>query len=326
MTTSARPRPFRSPSFPPVPVRSFRLSAPVSGRFLFLPFRLPPLSLRLPSVPDTQLPVLPFCPPRLPPPSGFLRAPVSSFDSSGSSPSLPPGFPFGLSGSAYSASCSFPFALPRFAPTAVPQVLPLSLGSYSLSSRICPCVRSLRFHPGRPVLPLRSRPFRIPLLGLRFFLSPLQRSASRWLPACPPRFPLPLSLVPRFGLPPSLRSPPSAFASFGSLPSGFGTQLRCSSVHRFTVCLTVALRAACLPSRVQAFPLAPLPLRFLRFRSALGSGYWACRYTLKTEHRFLILLYYVKTSLSLRFGQAFGLLVSVSYTHYCASTSDLSTT
>ena len=60
--------------------------------------------------------------------------------------------------------------------------------------------------------------------------------------------------------------------------------------------------------------------------SALGSGYWAHRYTLKTEHRLFILQLYLKTSLSLRFGQAFGLLVSVSYTHYCASTSDLSTT
>ena len=40
----------------------------------------------------------------------------------------------------------------------------------------------------------------------------------------------------------------------------------------------------------------------------------------------LSLLHYLKTSLSLRFGQAFGLLVSVSYMHYCTSTSDLSTT
>ena len=48
-------------------------------------------------------------------------------------------------------------------------------------------------------------------------------------------------------------------------------------------------------------------------------------YTLKTEHCILF-LHYSRHSLSLRFGQAFGLLVSVSYTHYCASTSDLSTT
>ena len=57
-------------------------------------------------------------------------------------------------------SCSFPFALPCFAPTAVPQVLPFSSAFYSFLSRICPCVRSLRFHPAFTVLPLRSRPFR----------------------------------------------------------------------------------------------------------------------------------------------------------------------
>ena len=57
-------------------------------------------------------------------------------------------------------SCSFPFALPRFAPTAVPQVLPFFSAFYSFSSRICPCVRSLRFHPAFAVLPLPSRPFR----------------------------------------------------------------------------------------------------------------------------------------------------------------------
>ena len=49
---------------------------------------------------------------------------------------------------------------------------------------IRPCVRSLRFHPGFPVLPLRSRPVRTPLLGLCFFLSLLQASASQWLPLC----------------------------------------------------------------------------------------------------------------------------------------------
>ena len=56
--------------------------------------------------------------------------------------------------------CSFPFALPCFAPTAVPQVLPFSSAFYSFLSRICPCVRSLCFHPAFAVLPLRSRPFR----------------------------------------------------------------------------------------------------------------------------------------------------------------------
>ena len=47
-------------------------------------------------------------------------------------------------------------------------------------------------------------------------------------------------------------------------------------------------------------------------------------YTLKTEH--CVPLQSFESSLSLRFGQAFGLLVSVSSTRYRASTSDLSTT
>ena len=47
-------------------------------------------------------------------------------------------------------------------------------------------------------------------------------------------------------------------------------------------------------------------------------------YTLKTEH--CVPLQSFESSLSLRFGQAFGLLVSVSSMHYCTSTSDLSTT
>ena len=276
MTTSARLLPFRSPSFPPVLVRSLRLSAPVAGRFLFLPLRSASLSFRAAPVPDTQLPVLPFCPPRVPPPSGFLRAPVSSFDSSGSSPSLPPGFPFGLSGSAYSAPCSFPFALPCFAPTAVPQVLRFSSAFYSLSSSVSPCVRSLRFHPASfPPLSFRFAPVR---LGSRYSASassfpsfhappyggfPCARGALRFLSSA--SFALVFRRFPCFALS-SFRSCP--LVTFHSL----GTQLRCSSLHRFTVRLTVALRAACLPSRVQAFPLTPLPLRFLRFRFRLRFG------------------------------------------------------
>ena len=143
--------------------------------------------------------------------------------------------------------------------------------------------------------------------------------------------------LPSLRFPPSLRSPPSPFGFFGSLPSGFGTWFCCSSVHRSRFRLTVASSF-----RLPTFSGLGLPLSFLLpfvssgsafrplcFRSAsstLGSGYWAHRYTLKTEHRFSYSASYLKTSLSLRFGQAFGLLVSVSYTHYCASTSDLSTT
>ena len=83
--------------------RSLRLSTPVSRCFFFLPLPSPLLSLPALPLPDTQLPVLPFSPPPVPPPSGFPNAPDLSFNSSGSSPSLPPGFPYGLSGSAYSA-------------------------------------------------------------------------------------------------------------------------------------------------------------------------------------------------------------------------------
>ena len=69
-------------------------------------------------------------------------------------------------------SCSFPFALPCFAPTAVPQVLPSSSGSYALSFRLRPCSRALRFHPAFAVLPLPSRPFRIFTTQLLFLPFP----------------------------------------------------------------------------------------------------------------------------------------------------------
>ena len=105
--------------------------------------------------------------------------------------------------------------------------------------------------------------------------------------------------------PPSLRSPPSPFGFFGSLPSGFGTQFRCSSFHRSRFRLTAATSfrlptfsglglplsfllpfvssgSAFPPFTSRSFPSFPLP------SSALGSGYWAHRYTLKTEHRLFI--------------------------------------
>ena len=109
MTTSARPFPFspRSPlSFQSASFgsfRSFRLSAPVSRCLLFLPLQLASLSFRSLPVPDTQLPVLPFSPPSVPPPRGFPNALTSSFVLVRSSSSLPTGFPFDLSDSAYSA-------------------------------------------------------------------------------------------------------------------------------------------------------------------------------------------------------------------------------
>ena len=117
-------------------------------------------------------------------------------------------------------------------------------------------------------LSFRFAPVRLgsSLLSLCFFLPPLQHSASQWLPACPPLSALPLSFASRFGFPPSLRSPPSPFGSFGSLRSGLGTRFRRSSFHRNLVCLTAALHVACLPSRVQAFPLASFVSAFPQLR------------------------------------------------------------
>ena len=115
MTTSARPFPFlpRSPrSFRPASfasVHSFRLSIPVSRYLIFLPLVSASLSFCFHLVLDTQLPVLPFSPPSVPPPRGFPNALTFSFVQIRSSPSLPPGFPFGLSGSAYSAFLFVPF-------------------------------------------------------------------------------------------------------------------------------------------------------------------------------------------------------------------------
>ena len=109
MTTSARPFPFLPPSFPPASVHSFRLSAPVSRRFLFLPLASASLSFRFCLVPDTQLPVLPFSPPSVPPPRGFPNALTFPFVLARSSPFLTPGFPFASLGSAYSAFLFVPF-------------------------------------------------------------------------------------------------------------------------------------------------------------------------------------------------------------------------
>ena len=115
MTTSARPFPFLPRSLLPfrlasfASVHSFRLSAPVSRRFFFLPLRSVLLFAPLAPLPDTQLPVLPFSPPSVPPPSGFPNALAPSFVLARSSSSLPTGFPFGLSDSAYSASLFVPF-------------------------------------------------------------------------------------------------------------------------------------------------------------------------------------------------------------------------
>ena len=115
MTTSARlfpflprsPLPFRLASF--ASVHSFRLSAPVSRRVFFLPHRAVLLFAPLAPLPDTQLPVLPFSPPSVPPPSGFPNALTFPFVLARSPPFLTTGFPFAALGSAYSALLFVPF-------------------------------------------------------------------------------------------------------------------------------------------------------------------------------------------------------------------------
>ena len=284
MTTSARPFPFSSASslrfrsVPLLPFRSFRLSTPVSRRFLFLPFRLTPLSLCLPSVPDTQLPVLPFSPPPVPPPSGFPNAPDLFFNSSRFSPSLPPGFPFGLSGSAYSALLFVPF---RSSPL---RSHSRSTGAAFFFRILLPILQASSMRPLAPlppsfvssaVLPLPSRPFRIfatwslflPFPSSTFRLTGAFRVPSALLASSQSPFTL------RF--PPSLRSPLSPFGSFGSLRSGLGTQFRCSSFHRSQPRLTAAAVAR-LPSLSGSglplsflLPRSPLPFRSASFASAL---------------------------------------------------------
>ena len=201
--------------------------------------------------------------------------------------------------------CLFPFALPCFAPTAVPQVLQLPSGSTlpSADSSMRPFTSVPPSFVASTVFPLRSRPIRTPLLGLCFFLSLLQASASQWLPLCRSR--PPLSFVSSGSL---LTCPPSApaFVSSSSLPRlptsfplsvlfrgsfpavsfdlgshPFGSvppPLSSASVLGSAALLFTApgfasqllLPFACLPSRVQAFPLTSF-VPFVASRSALPS-------------------------------------------------------
>ena len=128
-----------------------------------------------------------------------------------------------------------------------------------------PCSRSLRFRPGLPVLPLRSRPFRTPLLSLCFFLSPLQVSASQWLPPCPPRFcflsSASYALVSRLRFSPPVRFRFPRFVSSASVPFGSVRQGRLRL--RYSVPLLFLsphrdLASQRLP-RVLAFPLGFRP-------------------------------------------------------------------
>ena len=149
------------------------------------------------------------------------------------------------------------------------------------------------------VFPLRSRPVRTPLLGLCFFLSLLQASASQWLPLCrsalrlvslasfvtpsapafvsssiclgsPLLFPSRFSSVVRS--PPSLPFPPSPFGFFGPFRSGFGTRFRCSSLHRSRFRLTAATSFRLPSLSGSGLPLNFLrPFRFLQVRISFGS-------------------------------------------------------
>ena len=90
----------------------------------------------------------------------------------------------------------------------------------------------------------------------------------------------------------------------------------CCHAFRFTLVLSLPafLFSASLFRNTGATSVADLlfPARSFPLAYALGSGYSALgEYTLKTEHHYHFCIY-LKTSLSLRFGQAFGLLVSVS--------------
>ena len=279
MTTSARPFPLPFPfvssgSLPLLfgfPLRfpvasSFFPSDSLRFRFVYLQFRILSFLFFLSALRRFRLPVA------FPTPRHFLSSlpdlPRSAQLVSHSSLSVP----------LIQRSCLFPFALPCFAPTAVPQVLrypPPSTASFPDSSMF-------PFAPLppwiSPVLPLRSRPFRTPLLGLRFFLSPLQASASQWLPLCPPRFPHPLRLVLRFGFPPSVLPSVPFFGSSVFLlrarslsgfvrqgrSSGFGTRLSCSSFHRFTARLTAASPCRLPSLSGSGLPLSSFPC--LRFR------------------------------------------------------------
>ena len=161
--------------------------------------------------------------------------------------------------------CSFPFALPCFAPTAVPQVLPFSSAFYSFLSRICPCVRSLCFHPAFAVLPLRSRPFRF-FATWPLFL-PFPSSTFRLTGASR----VPSALPSASQLRSSLR-----FSSFALFPAGHFRSLWFPSLRaRYSVPLLFlsplhGLPHSGSPCRLPSLSGSGLPLSFLA--SALGSG------------------------------------------------------
>ena len=169
--------------------------------------------------------------------------------------------------------CSFPFALPRFAPTAVPQVLTF---------------RSASFRP----LPFRYFPLPTPFLSsVRLSLPATQPSVLPFLffpvppYSCFPGAPPPLSL-PRF--------PPSPRPGFPCLPSGF----------LYSALLLVSFRPSLIHSRscssgaylMLSLSVFPLPFRFLSSASLP---------VLATQPLFLPFLFFPSSPHSGLFGAPF---------------------
>ena len=175
MTTSARPFPFLPPSFPQASVRSFWLSAPVAGRFLFLPlhdlrfrflrfrFRILSFLFFLSALRRFRLPVA------FPTPRSHLSVP-SDFP-------LPfrlvshPAFRFRLFGSSACSLSLFPASLPQ--PFHRCSAFPGLFSPFAVR----PCVRSLSVsRSGFPSLTRFRFPHAVPSLHpVRFFRPPSLR-------------------------------------------------------------------------------------------------------------------------------------------------------
>ena len=193
----------------------------------------------------------------------------------------------------YSALCSsfsifFPFSphswlLRCSCLTFVPQVLPLLPGlvSRAFFSVLCtwlsvcflsssPASLPQLFHRRSPFLPSFNFHFRcFPLLPLSFVRFRLGSDYSASVSSFP-FFPF----FPHSGFPGAFIHLP--FRLFPCFPFGFGTQPSCNFLSPLTVSRHRRYFSCFpFPCGFQVFPLA----------FALGSGYWAGRYTLKTEHR-----------------------------------------
>ena len=216
---------------PCVRFHSFGLSTPVSRCLLFLPLPLTSLSFRSLPVPDTQLPVLPFSPPSVPPPSGFPNALAPSFVLARSSPFLSTGFPFEFPGSAYSALLFVPVRSSLLRSHSRSTGAPVSSAFYSFLSRL---VRASVLS-GSTQLSL-SFPFAPVRLGLRYLVS--------------------VSSFPCFKLPPhsGFRSAVHALR-FPSFPP--------ARFLRFLLHASLTLSGSFFASFSSSAPLSAVPFRFL---------------------------------------------------------------